>query len=79
MAEKKQSFEQMLQALEGVVEKLESGKLSLDESLSLYEEGIKLARGCNRALDGFERRVELLRRGEDGVVLEPFDKESESE
>ncbi|MCG2727375.1 MAG: exodeoxyribonuclease VII small subunit, partial [Candidatus Methanoperedenaceae archaeon] len=44
------SFEESLSELEGIVEKLEKGQLSLDESLMLFEKGIKLVRECNTKL-----------------------------
>jgi exodeoxyribonuclease VII small subunit len=76
MAEKK--FEAALARLEELVKELEQGDLPLEQSLKLFEEGIKLSRICNRRLEDAERRVELLLKDEAGnVVAQPFDEEQE--
>lgn len=54
------SFEQSLEELESLVEKLERGQLTLDESLELFERGMKLARICNKKLSTAERKIEIL-------------------
>lgn len=54
------SFEQILTRLQDVVERLESGELPLEESLAVFEEGIRLSRLGARRLDEAERRVEEL-------------------
>jgi len=54
------SFEQSLEELEALVEKLERGQLTLDESLELFERGMKLARICNQKLSTAERKIEIL-------------------
>ena len=53
-------FEQSLQKLEQLVEKMEAGDLSLEESLKTFEEGIKLTRECQQALLKAEQKVKLL-------------------
>lgn len=53
-------FDSVLARLRKVVEHLEAGQLTLEESLTAYEEGIGLARRGHELLDGAERRVELL-------------------
>ncbi len=76
MAEKK--FEAALARLEEIVKELEQGDLPLEQSLKLFEEGIKLSRICNRRLEDAERRVEILLKDEAGnVVAQPFDEEQE--
>ena len=62
MAEKKTeiNFEKALKDLEGVVEKLESGELSLEESLKSFEKGIKLTRQCQEHLSKAELQVKKL-------------------
>ena len=65
-------FEDALKRLEAVVAELEAGKVSLDDSLALYEEGMKLIRLCNGRLDAAEQRVDALRLTEEGAFLEPF-------
>jgi exodeoxyribonuclease VII small subunit len=54
------SFEQILDRLQHVVERLESGELPLEESLAVFEEGVRLSRLGARRLDDAERRVEEL-------------------
>ena len=53
-------FEKSLTQLEQVVEKLEAGDQSLEDSLKLFEEGINLTRGCQQALKQAEERITLL-------------------
>jgi exodeoxyribonuclease VII small subunit len=76
----KDKFEEALGRLEEIVRKMETGDMSLEESLKAFEEGIKLARVCSRKLDEAERRVDmLLKQGED-LVIKPFKvEENESE
>jgi exodeoxyribonuclease VII small subunit len=76
MAEKK--FEAALARLEEIVKELEQGDLPLEQSLKLFEEGIKLSRICNRRLEDAERRVEILLKDDAGkLVAQPFDEEQE--
>jgi len=66
-------FEQQLASLEGLVESLESGELSLEESLKSFEQGIKVARDCQAALKSAEQKVEVLMRQGDELVSQPFE------
>jgi len=69
-------FEDALTRLEEIVEKLEEGDLPLEESLSAFEEGIKLSRVCAKLLNEAERKVEILTKGEDGqLIAKPFEEE----
>ncbi len=68
----KQSFEAALKKLEEVVEKLESGEISLDQSLKLFEQGIGLVRQCSQRLDEVESKVQMLVSDERGERLEDF-------
>ena len=78
MAEMK--FEEALKRLEKIVEELENGSLSLDESLEKYEEGIKLSKACARKLEVARKKVEILLKSEDGSVeLKPFDERTAEE
>lgn len=71
MAErKKKTFESSLARLEEIVRAMESGDIMLDESLSLYEEGIKLIKFCTKALDDAEQKVKILQKGEEGSLVE---------
>lgn len=76
MAEPK--FEKDLERLEQIVESLEAGGLSLDEALKRFEEGIKLARRCEKALTEAERKIEILTKNAQGEIgAEPFGEETE--
>ena len=54
------SFEEQLTALEGVVERLERGELTLDESVRLFEEGVKLSEACKKDLEAAEGKIQVL-------------------
>lgn len=56
-------FEEQISKLEETVRLLERGDISLDESLSLFEEGIKLTKSCQEQLDKAEKRVKILING----------------
>ena len=72
-------FETALKKLEDIVKKLESGDLSLDSALELFEEGIKLSRFCHAQLEQAERRVEILLKNSSGQVnAVPFESENEN-
>jgi exodeoxyribonuclease VII small subunit len=72
---KKKSFEEAFSSLEDIVKKMESGELSLDESLGAFEEAIKLVKFCNSELESAEQKVSILTEGTDGVITdEPFAK-----
>ncbi|MGA2331076.1 MAG: exodeoxyribonuclease VII small subunit [Syntrophales bacterium] len=76
----KEKFEEALGRLEDIVKKMEAGDMTLEESLKAFEEGIKLARLCSRKLDEAERRVEILLKQEEELVIKPFRvEENESE
>ena len=60
------SFEASLEALEEIVGKLEGGDLALEESLGLFEQGIRLSRECQERLSQAERRIEVLLRDQQG-------------
>ena len=54
------SFENSLEKLEQLVNTIENGELSLDDSLKLFEEGIQLTRSCQTALSNAEQRIKIL-------------------
>jgi exodeoxyribonuclease VII small subunit len=64
----KERFEDALNKLEKIVSKLEDGDIPLEESLKLFEEGIRLSRFCNEKLDEAEKRVEILMKGKEGIL-----------
>jgi len=78
MAEPK--FEKDLEKLEEIVEALEAGGLSLDDSLKRFEEGIKLTSRCEKALKQAEKRIEILMKNAEGELeAQPFGDEEEPE
>ncbi|MGD9345336.1 MAG: exodeoxyribonuclease VII small subunit [Candidatus Aminicenantes bacterium] len=64
------SFENSLAELEKIVEKMEEGGLSLNESLALFEKGVKLARFLREELDKAEKKIAILLKDEQGKVKE---------
>lgn len=68
-------FERSLAELEGIVDKLEAGDLSLDESLQQFERGVQLTRACQAALKQAEHKVDVLMRksGTNEFETAPFD------
>ena len=66
-------FDQILARLREVVVRLESGELSLEQSLQVYEEGVTLARKGQQLLATAEKRVEILVSAASGVEVVPFD------
>ena len=69
------SFEQALSDLESLVETLEKGELSLEDSLQKFERGIELTRVCQQALQEAEQRVRILTGKTVDAPLEPFERE----
>ncbi len=66
-------FENSIKELEEIVRALESGSVSLDESLSLFEKGVKLTKECQKLLDEAEKKVSMLvNDGEGNVVKKDF-------
>lgn len=67
------TFEQALRRLEEIVGRLESGELTLDESLALFEEGVRLSRICSARLAEAERKIErLIERADGALAAEPL-------
>jgi exodeoxyribonuclease VII small subunit len=64
--EQGRTFEASLEALEQIVRQLEDGDLSLEKSLELFEQGIRLSRECQERLSQAERRIEILLRDNQG-------------
>ncbi len=63
-------FEDQLTALETVVERLERGELSLDESVQLFEQGVKLSTSCKNELDAAEGKIQVLVEQSNGSLVE---------
>lgn len=72
-AEVTKTFEQSLEELEHIVEQLEKGQLSLDESIVTFESGMKLALVCNQMIEDSEKKVEVLMEKSGKLSTEPFD------
>ena len=66
------SFEQALLELESVVDALERGDMTLEESLSAFERGVGLTRVCQKALESAEQRVRILSETRPDAEPEPF-------
>lgn len=66
-------FEKSLEELEGLVEQLESGDLSLDESLKQFKRGVELTRHCQGVLDDAQQTVEQLLKVDDESSAAPLD------
>ena len=66
------SFEESLSELEALVERMEGGDLTLEESLTAFERGISLTRRCQQALQTAEQKVEILTARTPDADTEPF-------
>ncbi len=77
-SQKKPDFETALAELEALVEKMEQGELSLDESLQQFERGVQLTRACQQALKEAEQKVQILQQKDGQETLEPFDSDAGS-
>ena len=71
--EKQPDFEHALAELESLVESLESGELSLDESLAQFKRGVELTRHCQSILDHAQQTIETLSSGEETTTLDTTD------
>ncbi len=70
------SFEENIKQLEGIVNRLESGEVSLDEMLELFEEGIRRTKECTSQLKNAEQKITVLMKNSDGEICEaPFEVE----
>jgi len=73
-------FETAFQKLEKIVQRLEGEELPLDESLQLFEEGIRLSRFCHQRLEEVEKKIELILADAKGQpVTEPFEEDVEDD
>ena len=75
---KPKTFESSLEELERIVRELEQGELTLEKSLELFEQGVKLSRECQERLNQAERRIEVLMRDNQGrPTVKPFEPETD--
>lgn len=82
MAKKKEDvkFEEALKKLEHIVEQLEQGEYSLDESLKAFNEGMELSRMCATKLEEAEKKIEILTRNKNGKLKKkPYDVKEEAD
>lgn len=70
MNRKNQSFEVSMQRLEQIVRTMESGEISLEDSMKLFQEGTELVRSCEKKLNEAELQVKMITAGEDGRPIE---------
>lgn len=73
------SFEAAIQELESIVRQLEEGNVSLDDSLRLFEQGVKYARICRNKLEQYEAKIDILLEKEGQSVVEPFEQKEPEE
>lgn len=64
------TFEEAIENLEKIVSELENGKLTLDESVKKFENGMKLSKHCNDILEKAEKEITILVEGSDGALKE---------
>lgn len=76
-SKKATNFEHALKELEGLVERMEEGDLSLEESLKTYERGIVLSRTCQKALDDAEQRIKILTERDGKAELQAFESDDD--
>lgn len=77
MKEKELPFEEAMKQLEVVAAELEKGDLSLDESVSKFEEGMQLSKQCSELLENAEKRITILLKNGDELQEENFIQEEE--
>lgn len=75
--EKKGSFEETIKELEKIATELENGDLSLEDSVSKFEEGMKLSKQCNDLLENAEKRITILLKDGEETQEESFVQEEE--
>lgn len=72
MAKSEENFEDLMVKLEEITTKLETDKLSLDESVKLFEEGMEISKKCNEKIEDAEKRITILLKTNDEVKEENF-------
>ena len=76
---KKESFESLLEQTEKIVEELEGGELSLDDSLKCYTKGVENLRSCGKLIEQAEQKVKVLVEKSDAMVFEDLPDFAEDE
>lgn len=72
MEEKDLNFEDAMKKLESIADELEKGDLSLDESVSKFEDGMKLSKKCSDFLDSAEKKITMIINDKEGIKEENF-------
>ncbi|MCX4303113.1 MAG: exodeoxyribonuclease VII small subunit [Clostridia bacterium] len=72
MSKNEENFEELMEKLEEITGKLEADKLTLDESVKLFEEGMQISKKCNEKLEDAEKRITILLKTNDEVKEENF-------
>lgn len=67
------SFEESIEKLEDIANKLESGELDLDSSLKIFEEGIKISNNCSKMLEKAEKKITILLEDREKITEENFE------
>jgi len=70
MSTENKKFEDAISELEAIVDKLEKGELSLDESIEYFQKGIELSKYCSKKLDEVEKKISILTEDEQGELKE---------
>ena len=70
--ENNKSFEEMMQNLETIAKDLESGDLSLDDSVKKFEEGMKISKECSKILEDAEKKITILTKDSEGNLKEEY-------
>ncbi|MCE5325139.1 MAG: exodeoxyribonuclease VII small subunit [Planctomycetaceae bacterium] len=75
----KPTFEQALAQLEGIVEKIESGQVPLEQAIEMYAQGTRLVQQCRTILDAAEKKIQLLSKNADGSLTVAGELEDETQ
>ena len=73
------SFEEKMEMLEEIVAELEKGELNLDDSVSKFEEGIKISKECNKILENAEKKISILINQDGEIKEEDFETDNETD
>ncbi len=71
--EESKSFEELMADLENIVQELEKGDLNLDDSVTKFEEGMKISKECNKILESSEKRISILLENNGEISEEDFE------
>ena len=74
---KEENFEELIEKLENITSKLEKDNLNLDESIDLFEEGMKISKKCNEKLENAEKKISILLKEGNEIKEEDFDPNNE--